>query len=87
MDVPQIDAWRLTLTLPALNASRRVVFMATGEDKARVLAEAFGGLEHDEPYPCERVAPLHARREVLIDRAAASRMPHHDDSKKPEGAG
>lgn len=74
-EVPQLGVPRLTLTLPALNASRRVIFMATGEEKARVLAEAFGGVEHAEPHPCERVAPLHARREVLIDHAAASAFP------------
>ena len=74
-EVPQLGAWRLTLTLRALNASRRVIFLATGEDKAQVIAEAFGGVEHPEPHPCERVAPLHARREVLLDHAAASKIP------------
>lgn len=73
--VPQLDEWRLTLTFPALNSARRVMFLATGEEKARVIAEAFCGVEHDPPHPCERVAPLHARREVLIDAAAASQIP------------
>ena len=74
-EVPQLDTWRLTLTFKALNASRRVIFLATGEDKAQVIAEAFGGVEHAEPYPCERVLPLHVRREVLIDHPAASKIP------------
>lgn len=73
--VPQLDGWRLTLTFPALNSARRVIFLATGEEKAQVIAEAFGDLPHAEPHPCERVRPLHARREVLIDHAAASRIP------------
>jgi len=77
--VPELDAWRLTLTLKALNSVRRVVFLATGEEKARVIAEAFGGVEHESPHPCELVAPLHARREVLLDREAASLIPHDDD--------
>ena len=42
--VPQLDAWRLTLTLPALNSAKRVIFQATGETKARIIAEAFGGI-------------------------------------------
>jgi len=82
--VPTLDAWRLTLTLKALNAARRILFLATGEEKARVIAEAFGGLEHAEPHPCELVVPPHARREVLIDCAAAGRMPE-DLSKAPGG--
>jgi len=73
-EVPQLGAWRLTLTFPALNAAKKVVFLATGERKAQVIAEAFGGVEHAEPHPCERVAPR-ARCEVLIDEAAASLIP------------
>ena len=77
--VPQLDdAWRLTMTFKALTASRCVIFMATGEEKAQVIAEAFGGVEHAEPHPCERVTPLHARREVLIDHSAASRIPRNE---------
>jgi 6-phosphogluconolactonase len=77
--VPQIDAWRLTLTLKALNSTRRVMFLATGEEKAQVIAEAFGGVEHETRHPCELVAPYYARKEVLIDREAASKMPQEVD--------
>lgn len=79
--IQESDTWWLTLTMKALNASRRVIFLATGEEKARVVAEAFGGLDHPEPHPCERVAPPHARREVLVDPLAASLLP------RPEEAG
>jgi len=78
--LPATDEWRLTLTLPALNASRRVLFLASGEQRARAVAEAFGGLAHDTPHPCERVAPPGARREALIDFDAASLIPHKTDS-------
>ena len=73
--VPQLDATRLTLTLGALNATGRVLFLATGEDKAQTVAEAFGGLPHEEPHPCERVTPRHGRRDVFIDHPAAARIP------------
>ena len=78
--VPALDSWRLTLTFPILNKAKRVIFLATGESKARIIAEAFGGVEHAEPYPCERVAPLHVRREALVDFEAASMMPHPEDA-------
>jgi len=87
--VPQLDTWRLTMTFRALNSTRRVLFLVTGEEKAQVIAEAFGGVEHEPPYPCESVAPLHARREVLIDRPAASAIPHADPTEEkasPEGS-
>jgi 6-phosphogluconolactonase len=82
-EVPRLGGSRLTLTLPALNTARRVIFLATGEEKARVIAEAFGGVEHEAPHPCERVAPAWGRREVLVDHAAASLMPRDDVA--PEG--
>jgi 6-phosphogluconolactonase len=80
--VPQLDAWRLTLTLPALNSAKRVIFQATGETKARIIAEAFGGVEHDEPYPCELLGARFSRREVLIDYAAASQMPREEETEE-----
>ena len=87
--VPQQDAWRLTLTFPALNATQRVIFLATGEAKAKVIAEAFGGVEHPEPHPCERVTPMRARREVLVDQEAAALIPQEekaDDAAEGDGA-
>jgi 6-phosphogluconolactonase len=80
-EVPQLDTWRLTLTLPALCQSRKVLFLATGEEKAPVIAEAFGGVEHPAPHPCERVLPRGGSREVLLDRAAASAIPHEDPAE------
>jgi 6-phosphogluconolactonase len=78
--VPESGDWRVTLTLHALNSARRVVFLATGADRARVVAEAFCGVEHGAPHPCERVVPSHARRELLVDYEAASLMPHEERS-------
>jgi 6-phosphogluconolactonase len=69
--VPRLGAWRITLTLPALCAARRILFLASGEAKSRAVAEAFGGLPHPAPHPCEQVAPLDGSREVLLDRPAA----------------
>jgi 6-phosphogluconolactonase len=79
--VPKLDAWRLTLTLAALKSGRRILFLATGQEKAKVTAEAFGGLEHGEPHPAELVSPLHGRREVLVDREAASLLAHQDQDQ------
>ncbi len=74
-DVPQLQTSRITLTYPAIRAARRIVFMITGEAKAKIVAESFGGFAHEGVYPCERAVPLDGEREILLDRGAASLLP------------
>jgi 6-phosphogluconolactonase len=60
---------RVTLTLPALNAAKRVVFMVTGASKAEAVRRAFGD-PPDETSPAARVRPA-GELLVLCDPAAA----------------
>jgi len=65
--VPQLSAWRLTLTLPVLNAARHVWVMVTGAAKAPVLHQV---LAHREPsLPIQRVHPQ-AGIDWYVDAAA-----------------
>ncbi len=70
--VPALSDWRITLTLPAINAARQILFLATGARKARIVSEAFGDAEHEGILPAEQVLPQDGAREVLLDRAAAA---------------
>jgi 6-phosphogluconolactonase len=64
---------RVTLTFPALNASRLVLFVVSGRDKAAVLREV---LEGPGPrYPAQQVQPLSGRVEWWADRAAVDLGP------------
>jgi 6-phosphogluconolactonase len=63
---PSLATWRMTLTYPALNAARAVLFVVTGPDKAEALgAVRAGGSE----LPAARVAA--ARTQWIVDAAAA----------------
>lgn len=57
---------RISLTLPAINAARRKVFLVTGESKRDAIARAFGD-EPDPESPAAHVRPV----TVYLDRAAA----------------
>jgi len=63
---PSLEAWRLSLTLPVLNAGRRVIFAVTGADKADALARVRSG---DDDLPAARVAGDQV--EWIVDAAAA----------------
>ena len=60
---------RLTLTYPALNSSRVVAFLVSGEGKRDILARAMAG---DDTLPAVHVVPVGQRR-LFMDRAAALR--------------
>ncbi len=67
---------RVTLTFPALVNSRQVVFLATGESKADAVAAAFGPDAKPDPHVPSSLLPSQAREvKVLLDRAAAGRLP------------
>jgi 6-phosphogluconolactonase len=60
---------RMTLTYPAINRARRIVWVATGEDKARSLARM---IKSDHSIPAGRIT--HCRSIVITDRAAAANL-------------
>ena len=64
---------RITLTLPVVNAARRIVVLVTGEDKADAVRRAFSG-PPDPSAPGSLVQPESGSLEVLLDPAAASRL-------------
>jgi 6-phosphogluconolactonase len=68
--VPKLDAWRLTMTYPLLNAAREVDFVVTGSDKAAAVVAVRDGTGD---VPAAHVEA--ARTTWIIDRAAAGVLP------------
>jgi 6-phosphogluconolactonase len=64
---------RISLTLPALNAARRVVFLVTGADKAAAMKRAFGD-PADTSSPAAHVRPRAGELLVFCDEAAAKEL-------------
>jgi 6-phosphogluconolactonase len=66
---------RVSLTLPTLANSDRVVFLVTGEDKADAVARGFGPAAKPDPaVPASMLVPLADEVTVLLDPAAAARL-------------
>ncbi len=63
---------RLTLTLPVLNAARRVDFLVAGKDKASVVATILGKKPGYRKLPASRVSPKRGSLVWILDEEAAS---------------
>jgi 6-phosphogluconolactonase len=72
--VEKLNASRITLTLPVLNAARNVLFLVSGADKATVLREVLEGSGPGEKFPSKLVRPSEGKLTWLVDRAAASEL-------------
>ena len=67
--------WRLTLTYPAINASRAVIFLVSGAKKAAILATVLAGPPDPLVLPAQGVAPASGDLTWLVDADAASALP------------
>jgi 6-phosphogluconolactonase len=65
---------RVSMTLPVLNAGRDVLFLVTGADKADAAHRAFVATP-DRDAPGSLIAPESGRLTVILDEAAAARLP------------
>ncbi|MDA8199141.1 MAG: 6-phosphogluconolactonase [Thermaerobacter sp.] len=74
------DTVRLTLTPRVFNLSRRVVFLARGEDKREIVQRAFS--EPDAELPVQAIQPA-ADPWWILDRAAAAGLPTFPVSESP----
>ena len=73
--IPKLDAHRITLTLPAINAARAAILLVAGADKAPALARVFGeDLDAAADLPAARVAPREGTLFWIVDEAAGARL-------------
>ena len=68
-----VSMWRITLTLPLINASRHVLFLVAGADKADVVQQIIATPTHAGLLPAARVAPTRGILHWIIDGAAAAK--------------
>jgi 6-phosphogluconolactonase len=78
--VPQKDTWRITLTWPVINQGREVAFLIEGPGKAQVLHDVFLGPYDPETHPSQLIRPASGLLTLLLDSAAASKLPAPENS-------
>jgi 6-phosphogluconolactonase len=72
--VEKFKTYRITFTLPVLNAARSAAFLVSGSDKASALHEVLEGDAPGEKYPAKLVRPTEGKVIWFVDRAAASEL-------------
>jgi 6-phosphogluconolactonase len=72
--VEKLGAWRVTLTAPAVNAARHVLFVVTGAGKATRLREVLRGPREPARLPSQLIDPAAGALEWFVDRAAAAEL-------------
>lgn len=65
-------SWRLTLTLPVINAAAEVLFLVSGREKAQILRRVLRGTEDLRALPAQAVRPAGGDVIWLVDAPAAS---------------
>ena len=84
--VPQKETWRITLTWPVINRGREVAFLIEGAAKAQAVRDVFCGAYDPEAKPSQLVRPASGRLTLLLDAAAAEKLPRPAGSEAA-GAG
>jgi 6-phosphogluconolactonase len=72
--VPALDAWRITLTPPALLDSRLILMLVAGPNKADAVEQAIEGAVDVARYPAQLLRAAADRVEWFMDAPAAARL-------------
>jgi 6-phosphogluconolactonase len=72
VEVDAEDRNRITLTPPAINSARRVMFIAAGQAKAEAVRDVLEGPHDPDRIPAQAIAPVEGEILWMLDRAAAS---------------
>ena len=65
---------RITLTPPIVNASKNVMFLVSGKEKAKALAQVLEGEFNAERYPAQCIRPAGGNLCWFVDNDAAAEL-------------
>lgn len=72
--VERLNAYRLTLTLPVINAAAQITFLVTGQSKSAMVKEILGADSKSQTYPANQVRPVNGNVTWLISKDAACEL-------------
>lgn len=73
--ISSMSGWRITMTLPLINAAQTVMFLVSGEGKAERIRQVLHGDQDPQGVPAQAIQPHQGELIWLLDEAAASQLP------------
>lgn len=70
--IAEINMLRITLTAPAVNSSRRIAFLVSGQEKSDALSHVLGDVYAPDLYPAQVIKPQNGELYWFLDEAAAN---------------
>lgn len=70
--VEKFKTYRLTLTLPILNAAASIIFLVAGADKAETVRQVLDAAGEPDRFPAQRIRPTNGQVGWYLDEAAAA---------------
>ncbi|MFQ5753260.1 MAG: 6-phosphogluconolactonase [bacterium] len=70
--VPRLKSWRITLTLPVLNAAKNIVFMVSGHAKSKIVQQIINLEQPNKKLPATLIRPENGRVWWMLDSEAVS---------------
>ena len=65
--VSQLGVFRLTFTFPTINNARNIIFLISGEDKAKTLRKVLHGKYNPDKLPSQAIKPIAGKLLFLTD--------------------
>ena len=69
--VPKLKTWRITLSAPFINQSKRVLILVAGKEKTQRLHEVLEGPRDPQRLPIQLIAPVKGQLVWMVDAEAA----------------
>ncbi|RDC62842.1 6-phosphogluconolactonase [Adhaeribacter pallidiroseus] len=66
--------YRITLTAPCINRSKKIMFLTFGEKKAEALYQVQEGERNFKKYPSQLINPVNGNTIWLVDESAAAKL-------------
>ena len=76
--VEKFQSYRITMTIPLFNHAGRIIFLISGQEKAKILKSVMAFRQESGSYPIQLIRPERGQSLWLVDTSAAGQLTMDD---------